>query len=208
MPPRRPPSAVTTSTTSGWMSSVRPMTLGSTKFSSDEVGGEHDDEHDRSLREPAVAEGDDHRQAAAEERADVGDVAADEVHDHDREHERQAHAASATTPMNDRHDGRHDGASPSVVAEDPTRVADEVVELARNAGSTVATTDAPESGAVLEQVVHDERAEDHAAGDGDQGADAGDEAGEDAGRDRPGRRRRLPSGPSSSASSSMPSASV
>ena len=33
MPPSRPPNAVTTSTTSGWMSRVRPMTLGSTKFS-------------------------------------------------------------------------------------------------------------------------------------------------------------------------------
>ena len=30
MPPRRPPSAVTMSTTSRWMSRVRPMTLGST----------------------------------------------------------------------------------------------------------------------------------------------------------------------------------
>ncbi len=34
MPARKPPSAVTTSTTRGWMSSVRPITLGSTKFSS------------------------------------------------------------------------------------------------------------------------------------------------------------------------------
>ena len=66
------------------------MTLGSTKFSSRRFDGEHDDQHDRSLREPAVAEGDDHGQAAAEERADVGDVAADEVDDHDREHEREA----------------------------------------------------------------------------------------------------------------------
>ena len=66
------------------------MTLGSTKFSR-QVGGEHDEEHDRRLGEPAVAEGDDHGQPAAEERADVGDVAADEVHDDDGEHQRQAH---------------------------------------------------------------------------------------------------------------------
>ena len=41
---------------------------------------------------------------------------------------------------------------------------------------------APQAGAVLEQVVHDERAEDHAAGDRDERADAGDQPGEDAGR--------------------------
>ena len=55
-----------------------------------EVGGEHDDEHDRGLGEAAVAEGDDHGEPPTEERADVGDVAADEVDHDDREHERQA----------------------------------------------------------------------------------------------------------------------
>ena len=104
------------------------MTLGSTKFSSSEVRGEHDDEHDRRLREAAVAEGDDHGEPAAEERADVRDVAADEVHDDDGEHERQAEQQGGDAD-DDRHDGRHDGAALPVVAEDPARVADEVVDL-------------------------------------------------------------------------------
>ena len=34
MPKRKPPSAVTMITSNGWMSRVRPITLGSTKFSS------------------------------------------------------------------------------------------------------------------------------------------------------------------------------
>ena len=90
MPPMTPPNAVTTSTISGWMLSRRPMTLGSTKFSSDQVGGEHDHEHDGSLTETAVAESDEHRQPPTHKRTDVGDVAADEVHHHDGEHEREA----------------------------------------------------------------------------------------------------------------------
>ena len=64
--------------------------LGLDEVLEQQVGGEHDHEHDRGLGEAAVAEGDDHGQPAAEEGADVGDVAADEVDDHDREHERQA----------------------------------------------------------------------------------------------------------------------
>ena len=89
MPARKPPSAVTTSTTSGWMSSVRPITFGSTKFSRSRFEASTT----RSMiaaAQAAVAERDDHRQPTAEERADVGDVAADEVHHDDREHQREA----------------------------------------------------------------------------------------------------------------------
>ena len=50
-----------------------------------QVRGEDHDQHDRSLCEAPVAEGDDHGETAAEERADVGDVAAHEVDDHDAE---------------------------------------------------------------------------------------------------------------------------
>ncbi len=90
MPPSRPPRAVTTSTTSGWMSRLLPITLGSTKFSSNRLEASTTTSMIDGVGETAVAEGDDHRQPAAEEGADVGDVAADEVDDHDREHEREA----------------------------------------------------------------------------------------------------------------------
>jgi hypothetical protein len=66
------------------------MTFGLHEVLQREIRGEHDAEHDRRLGEPAVAEGDDHGQAPTEKSPDVGDVAADEVHDHDGEHERQA----------------------------------------------------------------------------------------------------------------------
>ena len=79
MPKRKPPSAVTMITSSGWMSSVRPITLGSTKFSSNRFAARTISEHDGGQAEPAFAVGDDHGQPAAEEGADVGDVAADEV---------------------------------------------------------------------------------------------------------------------------------
>ena len=95
MPPRRPPSAVTTSTISGWMSRLLAHHLGLHEVLEDQVGGEHDHEHDERLGDPAVAEGDDHGQAAAEEGADVGDVAADEVDHHDGEHEREAEQEAA-----------------------------------------------------------------------------------------------------------------
>ena len=59
-----------------------------------------------------------------------------------------------------------------VVAQGPARVADEAVDVARSAGSTCVDDGLPEPGAVLEQVVHDQRAEDDAAGQGDERADA------------------------------------
>jgi hypothetical protein len=111
MPPRRPPNAVPTSTTKRVGVQGAAHDLGLDEVLQREVGGEHDAEHDRRLGESAVAEGDDHGQPATEERADVGDVATDEVHDHDGEHERQTEQEGGDAD-DQRHDGGHDGAAP------------------------------------------------------------------------------------------------
>ena len=120
---------MTTSTTSGWMSRLRPITLGSTKFSSSRLEASTTTSMIGGLGEPAVAEGDDHGQPAAEEGADVGDVAADEVDDHDGEHEREAEQQGGEADDH-RHDGGHDGAALAVVAQDPAGIADEAVDVA------------------------------------------------------------------------------
>ena len=57
----------------------------------------------------------------------------------------------------------------------------------RSAGVELGDDGAPEAGAVLEQVVHDQGAEDQAAGQANQCADAGDHLGEEAAADRRGR---------------------
>ena len=59
-----------------------------------------------------------------------------------------------------------------VVAQDPAGVADEVVDVGAERRVERADDGAPEAGAVLEQVVHDQRAEDDAADQADQRADA------------------------------------
>jgi len=76
---------------------------------------------------------------------------------------------------------------PPVVAEDSDGITDEVVDLVLEPGVDLCDDRAPEAGAVLQQVVHDERAQDQAAGQADQGADAGNHLGEDAAGDRRGR---------------------
>ena len=106
------------------------MTLGSTKFSSARFATRTTTSMIAPLGDPALAGGDDHRQPAAEEGADVRDVAADEVHHHDRQHERQAHDEGGH-PTVGGDDGGHDRAALAVVPEDPTGVADEVVERVR-----------------------------------------------------------------------------
>ena len=82
-----------------------------------QVRCQDDQEHDGGHTEPAVAEGDDHGQPATEEGADVRDVAADEVRDHDREHERQTEQEAGEADDH-RDDRGHRGAAPPVVAED------------------------------------------------------------------------------------------
>ena len=67
------------STTRGCLSRVRPITLGSTKFSSTRFAASTHHSHDGRFGETGVAQGDEHRQPATEERADEGDVAADEI---------------------------------------------------------------------------------------------------------------------------------
>ena len=93
-----------------------------------EVGHQDHRKHDHSLGEPAIAQRDHHGEAAAQECADVGDVAADEVHHDDREHERQAEKKRRGAD-DDRHDGRHDGAALPIAAQDCARVTDEVVDF-------------------------------------------------------------------------------
>jgi hypothetical protein len=100
----------------------------------------------------------------------------------DREHQRQAEQEGSEADDH-RHDGRHDGAAPPVVAQDPDGITDEVVELVPQPGVDLGDDRAPQAGAVLEQVVHDERAQDQAAGQADQGAEAGNHLGQDAAGD-------------------------
>ena len=92
------------------------MTLGSTKFSSMRFAASTTTSMITASVNPAVAQGDDHGQPPTEKRADVGDVAADEVHHHDGEHERQAEQEAGDAD-DDRHDGRHHAAALPVVAE-------------------------------------------------------------------------------------------
>jgi hypothetical protein len=151
------------------------MTLGSTKFSSSRLAARTINEHDCGLAEAAVAEGDDDGQPAVDEGADVGDVAADEVGHHDGEHQRESEQEGGDADDH-RHDGGHDGAAAAVVAQDPDGVADEGVGLVPEPGVDLGDQRAPEPGAVLEQVVPDQGAQDQAAGEAAQRAEAGDRA--------------------------------
>ena len=147
------------------------MTLGSTKFSSSRLEASTTTSMIAASPESAVAEGDDHGQPATEEGADVGDVAADEVDHHDGEHEREAEQEGGEADDH-RDDGGHDGAALPVVAQDPAGVTDEAVDVAAQRRVERADDGASEAVAVLEQVVHDQRAEDDAADQPDDAADA------------------------------------
>lgn len=67
------------------MSSVRLITLGSTKFSNRRLEATTATSMMAAVADSALAEGDDHGQSSTQERADVGDVTADEVDHQDRE---------------------------------------------------------------------------------------------------------------------------
>jgi hypothetical protein len=150
-------------------------------------------EPDGCLTDSAVTEGDDHGQPAAEECADVGDVATDEVDHHDGQDERQPEQEGGDADDNG-HDGGHDGAAPPVVTQDSDGIPDEAVELVPEPGVDLGDEGTPQPRAVLEQVVRDQGGQDHAAGQADQRADTRNEMGEEAVRDhRGGRLGRCPS---------------
>ena len=101
---------------------------------------------------------------------------------HQRKTQQQARDAD-----DHRHDGGHGCAAARVAAKDLARVGDEAVDLVSDRRRDLLDDGAPQARPVLEQVVHDHRAEDQGTREADQRVDAGNDLRDEALCDRRGR---------------------